>query len=287
MLAALLYSLWPYQLYKSVLFRSGMTFLTTYLLITWVMPMVIRYFRKRGITSDFKPWTSGIKPYTGAPPIMGGGVLILAIICSLLLWGHFNQYVVALVVILVSFGLIGAVDDLAKVRHRRRVEAGTAEREHYSEKADGISGRYRLAAEFGIALVVVFGLYLYVDIDGHLVVPFVPLKDWYPYLPRYLFIPFMLFIIVGGANAVNLTDGMDSLATVPLMTCALFVGAVAYISGDVDFAARLKIPFLSHDVKELTLMAAGVLSAGLAFLKFNAPPALIYMGGNREVRTSA
>ncbi|MDP7631145.1 MAG: phospho-N-acetylmuramoyl-pentapeptide-transferase, partial [SAR324 cluster bacterium] len=109
MLAALLYSLWPYQLYKSVLFRSGMTFLTTYLLITWVMPMVIRYFRKRGITSDFKPWTSGIKPYTGAPPIMGGGVLILAIICSLLLWGHFNQYVVALVVILVSFGLIGAV----------------------------------------------------------------------------------------------------------------------------------------------------------------------------------
>ena len=126
--------------------------------------------------------------------------------------------------------------------------------------------------------MVVFGLYLYVDIDGHLVVPFVPLKDWYPYLPRYLFIPFMLFIIVGGANAVNLTDGMDSLATVPLMTCALFVGAVAFIGGDVDLAARLKIPFLSHDVKELTLMAAGVLSAGLAFLKFNAPPALIHMG---------
>jgi phospho-N-acetylmuramoyl-pentapeptide-transferase len=278
MLAALLYSLWPYQLYKSVLFRSGMTFLTTYLLITWVMPVVIRHFRKRGITSDFKPWTSGIKPYTGAPPIMGGGVLILAIICSIILWGHFNQYMVALVVILVSFGLIGAIDDLAKVRHRRRVEAGAEARKHYSNKADGISGRYRLVAEFAIALVVVFGLYLYVDIDGHLVVPFVPLKDWYPYLPRYLFIPFMLCIIVGGANAVNLTDGMDSLATVPLMTCALFVGAVAFIGGDVDLAERLKIPFLSHDVKELTLMAAGVLSAGLAFLKFNAPPALIHMG---------
>ena len=77
--------------------------------------------------------------------------------------------------------------------------------------------------------IVVAGLYLFVDIDGHLVVPLIPLKMAYPYLPKYLFIPLMILIIVGGANAVNLTDGMDSLATVPLMTCAMFVGIVAYI----------------------------------------------------------
>ncbi|MEC9296942.1 MAG: phospho-N-acetylmuramoyl-pentapeptide-transferase, partial [SAR324 cluster bacterium] len=116
------------------------------------------------------------------------------------------------------------------------------------------------------------------DIDGHLVVPLVPLKTAYPYLPKYLFIPFMTLIIVGGANAVNLTDGMDSLATVPLMTCAMFVGLVAYVGGDPEFAAKLKIPSLSHDIKELAVLSALVISAGVAFLKYNSPPALIYMG---------
>ena len=84
--------------------------------------------------------------------------------------------------------MIGAIDDFAKVVHRRRIESGKSEKKHYSDKADGVSARFRLSAEFGVALVVVLGLYLYVDIDGHLVVPFVPLKDAYPYLPKfYLF----------------------------------------------------------------------------------------------------
>ncbi|MGA1597908.1 MAG: phospho-N-acetylmuramoyl-pentapeptide-transferase [bacterium] len=278
MLAALLYSIWPYQIFKSVVFRSGMTFLTVYWVVVWGMPLLIRWLRHAGMTSDFKSATPGAKPYTGAPPIMGGGMLVLGILAATILWTDLNQYIVALMAIMLSFGLIGGVDDWAKVRHRRRVDSGTVARQHHADKADGISGRLRLTAEFGVALLTVLGLYLFVDIDGHLTVPFVPMKDWYPYLPRFIFIPLMVFIIVGGANAVNLTDGMDSLATVPLMTCALFVGAVAYVGGDEEFAARLKIPHLTHDVKELTILAAGVLSAGLAFLKFNSPPALIYMG---------
>jgi phospho-N-acetylmuramoyl-pentapeptide-transferase len=71
---------------------------------------------------------------------------------------------------------------------------------------------------------------------------------------------------------------MDTLATVPLMTCTVFVGAVAYIGGDLDFATKLKIPHLSHDIKELAVLAAAIVSAGFAFLKYNAPPAQIYMG---------
>ena len=278
MLAALLHSIWQYQLFESVVFRGGMAFLTAYLLIVWVMPMVIRSFRKRGITSDFITAPADTKPYTGAPPIMGGGVLIMGILIGALLWCNLNQYVVALLVIMLSFGIIGAVDDVAKVINKRRVESGHEARKTYSEKADGISGRWRLAAQFIISLLVVTGLYLFVDIDGHLVVPLVPLKTAYPYLPKFLFIPFMTIIIVGGANAVNLTDGMDSLATVPLMTCAMFVGLVAYIGGDQELASKLKIPILSHDIKELAVLSALVISAGVAFLKYNSPPALIYMG---------
>ena len=278
MLASLLYSLLPYQIFKSVFFRGGMTFLTAYLIITWLMPMTIRLFRRHGITSDFTAASRQTGPYTGATPIMGGGVLIVGILISSLLWTTLNQYIIALLLIMLSFGLIGALDDLAKVFHKRRIERGEEARKSYSDKADGISGKGRLAAEFAVALLVVLGLYLYVDIDGHLVVPFVPIDEWYPYLPKYLFIPFMLLVIVGGANAVNLTDGMDTLATVPLMTCTLFVGAVAYIGGDLDFATKLKIPHLSHDIKELAVLAAAIISAGFAFLKYNAPPAQIYMG---------
>jgi phospho-N-acetylmuramoyl-pentapeptide-transferase len=278
LLASLLYSLLPYQIFKSVFFRGGMTFLTAYLIITWLMPMTIQLFRRHGITSDFTAASRQTGPYTGATPIMGGGVLIVGILISSLLWTTLNQYIIALLLIMLSFGLIGALDDLAKVFHKRRIERGEEARKSYSDKADGISGKGRLAAEFAVALLVVLGLYLYVDIDGHLVVPFVPIDEWYPYLPKYLFIPFMLLVIVGGANAVNLTDGMDTLATVPLMTCTLFVGAVAYIGGDLDFATKLKIPHLSHDIKELAVLAAAIISAGFAFLKYNAPPAQIYMG---------
>jgi len=242
------------------------------------MPFVIRTFRKKGITSDFKETSNNKKPYSGAPPIMGGGVLVLGILLGALLWCNLNQYVVALLVILISFGIIGAADDIAKVLNRQRVESGQEVRKYFSEKADGISGHWRLAFQFIISFVVVAGLYLFVDIDGHLVVPLVPLKMAYPYLPKYLFIPLMIIIIVGGANAVNLTDGMDSLATVPLMTCAMFVGIVAYIGGDPEFATKLKIPSLSHDIKELAIISALVISAGVAFLKYNSPPALIYMG---------
>lgn len=279
MIASFLHSIWHYQIFKSILFRGGMTFLTTYFIITFLMPYVIRLFREKGITSDFKPASnpSG-KPYSGATPIMGGGVLLLAILISSLLWCNLNQYIIALLTIMVAFGVIGAIDDMAKVIHKRRIEAGEEKRQWHSNKADGISGRARLVAEFAVALVVVLALYLYVDIDGHLVVPFVPLKDWYPYLPKYFFIPFMLVIIVGGANAVNITDGMDSLATMPLMTCALFVAAVAYIGGDAEWAARLRIPHLPPDLKELTVLAMAIVSAGFTFLRYNVPPALIYMG---------
>ena len=77
MLAALLHSIWQYQIFKSVVFRGGMAFLTAYFLIVWLMPSIIRAFRKRGITSDFITSPADTNPYTGAPPIMGGGVLIL------------------------------------------------------------------------------------------------------------------------------------------------------------------------------------------------------------------
>ncbi|MBI3994058.1 MAG: phospho-N-acetylmuramoyl-pentapeptide-transferase [Candidatus Lambdaproteobacteria bacterium] len=278
MLGDLLYAAWPYQIFKSVFFRSGMAFLFTYWVIVFLMPPTIRYFRRAGVTSDFVPAPQRALPYAGGKPIMGGWVLIVAVLVGAVLWVKLNQFIVALVLIMVAFGVIGGIDDVFKIRHRMRVQRGDEAQKSYADKADGISGRVRLLLEFLVAALVVVGLYRYVQIDGHMVVPFVPLSWFYPYLPKYLFVPFMVLIIVAGANAVNLTDGMDSLATVPILTCTLFVAAVAYVGSDPDLAARLKVPQLSGELKELVVYAAAFVSAGLAFLRFNAPPAMITMG---------
>jgi len=247
MLADAFYDIWPYQIFKSVFFRSGIAFLTTYWVIVALMPPVIRYFRRVGITSDFSEPQQGVKPYTGSKPIMGGGILIFAILVSIVCWMELNQFIVALLAIMLAFGAIGTVDDIQKIRHRRRIEQGLAEQKSYTTKADGISGTTRLILEFGVATAVVVGLYLYVEIDGHLVVPFIPLDWWYPYLPRYLFVPFMVVIIVAGANAVNLTDGMDSLAIVPVLTCTLFVDAMHGEHG-VEGIGRQKAGIREHEL---------------------------------------
>ena len=278
MLADILYSFWSYQIFRSVFFRGGAAFLTSYWMIVALLASIIRLLRRKGFTSDFKPADGDQRPYSGGKPIMGGGLLVAAILVSVLLWVELNQFVVALMVIMIFFAVVGAWDDIAKIRHRRRVENGELDRNSYSDKADGISGRVRLSAEILIAAVVVVGLYRFVDIDGHLVVPFIPLDWWYPYLPRHLFVPFMVLIVVAGANAVNITDGLDSLATVPILTCTLFIAAVAYVGADPELAQRLKVPALSPELKELSVLSAAILSAGLAFLRFNAPPAMIILG---------
>ncbi|MDH4224893.1 MAG: phospho-N-acetylmuramoyl-pentapeptide-transferase [Deltaproteobacteria bacterium] len=278
MVSDLLYDIWPYQMFKSVLFRGGMAFLTTYWIIVALMPSMIYRFRRKGITADFMPAPQEARPYTGAKPIMGGILLLFAITASTLFWVQVNQFVLALLIIMISFGAIGAWDDVVKIKNRRQVEKGLAEKKSYTDKADGISGTTRLLMEILVALVVVMGLYRLVDIDGHMVVPFTPTGWWYPYLPKLLFVPFMVLIIVAGANAVNLTDGMDSLATVPILTTTLFVAAVAYVGGEPEFAARLRLPVLPPALKEMVPFAAAILAAGLAFLRFNSPPAMIIMG---------
>jgi phospho-N-acetylmuramoyl-pentapeptide-transferase len=278
MLADLFYSIWPYQIFRSIFFRAGLAFLTAYLITVVAMPPLIRLFRRKGFTSDFRPQSPAQRPYAGGKPIMGGGVLVAAVLVSVLLWVNWNQFIVALLVIMLCFAVIGAWDDVAKIRQRGRVERGEAEKASYSDKAEGVSERGRLLAEIVVATVVVAGLYRFVDIDGHLVIPFIPLEWWYPYLPRHIFIPFMVLIIVAGANSVNITDGLDSLATVPILTSTLFIAGVAYVGGEADLAQRFRVPALSPDLKELSVMCAAILSAGLAFLRYNAPPAMIVMG---------
>jgi len=278
-LAELLYWLFPYQIFKSVFFRAGLAYLTAFLLVNFIMPKVIRAFRRHGLTADFTPYEESRGPYAGATPIMGGVVLLPAVLFAFSLWGWFNRYSVVLMLVTLAFGAVGALDDWAKVLQKRRILAGVEEKKSYADKADGISGGLRLGLEFLITIGAV--LFLVIEnggLDTHLHIPGVPMKSWMPELSQWFFIPFVVLVIVGGANAVNLTDGLDSLATVPVITSAVFIGAAAYITGDVEWSERLKILYLTEQLKELVVFAITLIAACFAFLKFNSPPASIYMG---------
>ena len=280
MLADLLYYVLPYQIFKSVFFRGGMTFLTTYFLISWTLPVVIRIFRHHNVTSDFRKKASNKQgPYDGATPIMGGVVLIPTIVFSSLLWAWINQYTIGLLITIGSFALIGAVDDLAKVIHKRKVESGQSIKKSFADKADGIRGDFRLISEFLVASIVIGIFYWFFEgIDGRIHIPMIPMKTWFPELHPYVFIPLVVLIIVGGANAVNLTDGLDSLATVPIITCSVFIASAAVLAGDVGWSERLKMLYISEEIKEVAVFAVSLIAGCAAFLKFNSPPAQIYMG---------
>ena len=191
-------------------------------------------------------------------PTMGGLMILISLVISMLLWMDLtNPFVWACLAVTVGFGFIGFLDDYDKVSKR---------------SAKGISGRARLLAEFAVAGVA---SYLIVSqISTNLYVPF--LSDRYiPLGPLYYV--FAAFVMVGAGNAVNLTDGLDGLATMPVVIAAGAFAIIAYLAGRADFAAYLGIPHVPR-AGDLAILCAGIMGACLAFLWFNAPPAAVFMG---------
>jgi phospho-N-acetylmuramoyl-pentapeptide-transferase len=185
-------------------------------------------------------------------------MILTALTVSLLLWMDLgNRYTWACIFVTLGFGLIGFMDDYDKVKKR-----------HHK----GVSGKLRLLMEFAIA-----GLAAWMIVEGNstqLYLPFYngPVIDLGPF-----YVLFAAFIIVGFGNAVNLTDGLDGLATMPVVIAALAFFVIAYLVGNAKFATYLGIPHVPG-AGDLTILTAGMIGAGLAFLWFNAPPAAVFMG---------
>lgn len=248
-----------FNVFRYLSFRSGAAISTSLFIGLLIGPKFINMLRMRQgkgqpIRED-GPITHLKKAGT---PTMGGLMILISVVTSLLLWMDLsNMFVWACIFVTLGFGAIGFMDDYDKVRKA-------------SHK--GIPGRVRLLLEF---IIAGFATWLIVQqIGTSLYVPF--FNDVQIDL-GYFYIPFAMFVIVGAGNAVNLTDGLDGLATMPVVIASATFLVLVYLSGNAVFSEYLGIPFV-RGAGELAIFCACVIGACLAFLWFNAPPAAVFMG---------
>ena len=240
-------------------FRAGAALMTALVLGLLIGPRFINMLRLRQgkgqpIRED-GPQSHFAKRGT---PTMGGLMILVSVLVSMLVWMDLSDpFVWACLAVTGGFGLIGFLDDYDKVKKRSHA---------------GISGRMRLLAEFAVAGVASWIIVSHTGMN--LYVPF--LSDHYIPL-SYAYYPFAALVMVGAGNAVNLTDGLDGLATMPVVIAAGAFAIIAYLTGRVDFAHYLGIQHVPR-AGELAILCAAIMGACLAFLWFNAPPAAVFMG---------
>ena len=269
---------WLYQtthidLFDGRLFRAGTAAMLSIILVLFFMPKYIRFLQRLDATSDFDK-----DGKTKSPPIMGGLLLVIVVEIVSLFVCQMNGYTISTLVILALFSAVGATDDMAKVRAKRLVNQGKLKAAEYMDKADGISSSLRLFLYFLFSFVVAVFCYKFIpELKGDLTIPFCPIDTFQIHLPNWIFVAFMTFVIAASANGTNFTDGLDSLVSVPILTSMVFVGLVAYVSGNFIFSQYLSVPYLPG-CDELFPLATSIAGALLAYLWFNSPPAEIYMG---------
>ncbi len=248
-----------FNLVRYQTFRAGATIMTALVIGLLIGPRMIDMLRVRQgkgqpIRED-GPQTHLAKRGT---PTMGGLMILVSLLLSSILWMDLkNPFVWACIAVTVGFGAIGFLDDLDKVRKA-------------SHK--GVSGKVRLLMEFIVAGVASF--IVVSQISTFLYVPFL-VGTGIPLGPLYYV--FAALVMVGAGNAVNLTDGLDGLATMPVIIASGAFAIIAYLAGREDFSAYLGIPHVPG-AGELAIFCASIMGAGLAFLWFNAPPAAVFMG---------
>jgi phospho-N-acetylmuramoyl-pentapeptide-transferase len=266
------------NLLRYLTFRSALALATAQLTVVAMGSRFIRWMQARqGRGQPIR--AEGIERHVvekAGTPTMGGLMFLAGIIVGTLLWADLTDvYVWVVLMVTAAFGFLGFLDDYAKVT---------------KQTTAGISGKLRLGVEAGVGMLAVFLMMQFGRSSGqpdeaHLAtsVAFPVFKDFLLNL-GWFYLPFGAVVIIGASNAVNFTDGLDGLATVPVMIAAGAFGLIAYLVGNFVFAKYLELHFVP-DVGEVGVYCAAMVGSCLGFLWYNAPPAKIFMGDSGAVAT--
>ena len=253
-----------FNIFRYITFRTGGALITALLFVFLFGPRIIRSLRVRqGKGQPIR--TDGPERHLiqkQGTPTMGGLMILSGVTVATLLWGNLrNPYIWVVLLVTLVYGAVGLYDDYLKVTR---------------QSAAGFRGRIKIVIEAAVALVATWVIVSVGEapLSTAVAIPF--FKNVLIQL-GWLFVPFGTFIIVGAGNAVNLTDGLDGLAIVPVMIAASTFGFIAYFVGNALFAEYLQIHFV-QGTGELAVVCGALVGAGLGFLWFNAPPAQIFMG---------
>lgn len=264
MLYQLLYSMADHfsalNVFRYITVRTFISFFTAFFLCWLWGPYFIRRLKDYQIGQSIRDDGPQTHKKKAGTPTMGGGLILLSTLVPCLLWAEITNVLVwAVLIITWGFGIIGYTDDWLKVSKKN---------------TKGLSGKIRLLGEFLISGLVIFSLVHWFHLSTVLNVPFFKNLS---FDLGYFYVAFASLVIVGTANAVNLTDGLDGLAIVPVMICAATLGLFAYVAGHFAIANYLQIPHVVG-AGELAPVVATIVAAGMGFLWFNTYPAQVFMG---------
>jgi phospho-N-acetylmuramoyl-pentapeptide-transferase len=249
-----------FNVFRYITFRTIYAAITALVICFVIGPWLIKKLRTLQIGQTIREDGPDSHLSKKGTPTMGGILIIFAVTISTLLWANLTiGYIWLVVMVMLGFGLIGFLDDYRKFTH---------------QNSRGVPGKIRLIAEIAIALFVALILYMKPGYNPAVTIPF--FKTALPNL-GWGYVLLSTFIIVGAANAVNLTDGLDGLAIGPAITCFMTYLLFAYFAGNVKIASYLQIPYVAG-TGELAIFCGAIVGAGIGFLWYNTYPAQVFMG---------
>lgn len=252
-----------FNVFKYLTFRSALAAITALLLTFYVGPKVLNYLKKKQIGEAKKEDGPKFHWSKAGTPTMGGLIILMSGITPVLLWADLgNVYILLVLFATIVLGLVGLLDDYLKVVKKYK---------------DGLLAKYKLIGQVSVGIIVGLVVYFAPQFEGINTMTTIPFLKNYQFDFSYFYIPIIVFIITATSNAVNLTDGLDGLATGTVGIVVITLGLIAYISGNIELSKYLNIIYLKGN-GELVIFSTAIAGAALGFLWYNSYPAQIFMG---------
>ena len=250
-----------FQVFEYITLRAILSIITALMISLVLGPYIINQFHINKLSEVIREDGPSSHLSKSGTPTMGGLLILSSLLISTIFWANLeNKYILYLIFTTMSFALIGFLDDYKKL----------------TKNKNGISARKKILLQLIVAGIISYTMFTFMETtqEQQLIIPF--FKDVVIDLGIF-FIPFVMLVIISTSNAVNLTDGLDGLAIMPVVLVSGALGIFAYLSGNINFSEYLLIPYIK-DSGEITIFIGALVGSGLGFLWFNTYPAQVFMG---------